>query len=81
MRPVYRRDHRPGNVVAIVSLVIAFLTGMIAFALDIGYIALARTEIQRGADSAALAGTSLLARTAGRWTPPPSGPRSAGTSN
>jgi Flp pilus assembly protein TadG len=42
------------------ALLMVFLMAMVAFAVDIGYIVLVRTQLQNAADSAALAGTSQL---------------------
>jgi len=46
---------RRGAIVVLAALLMVFMLGMIAFALDIGYIGLARTQLQLAADSAALA--------------------------
>jgi Flp pilus assembly protein TadG len=43
-----------------VALLMVFLLGMVAFAVDIGYIAVVQKELQNAADAAALAGTSQI---------------------
>src|SRR5262245_60828045 len=43
------------------AFLLVFMLGMIAFAVDIGYIVLVHQEVQNAADSAALAGASKLA--------------------
>jgi Flp pilus assembly protein TadG len=51
---------RTGAVVPLVALLMVFLMGMIAFAVDLGYIAVTQKEMQNAADAAAMAGTSQL---------------------
>jgi Flp pilus assembly protein TadG len=51
---------RTGAVVPLVAVMIVFLLGMIAFGVDLGYIAVTQKEVQNAADSAAMAGTSQL---------------------
>jgi hypothetical protein len=46
---------RRGAVVVLSALLMILLLGMVAFALDLGYLALAEAEIQRTADAAAMA--------------------------
>ena len=53
---------RTGAVAVMVAILIVVLLGCAAFAVDIGHLYVARTELQRAADSAALAGASGLAR-------------------
>jgi Flp pilus assembly protein TadG len=50
------RSRRPGNVLALFAILLTGLVGMVAFALDTGYIALTKTKMQRTADAGALAG-------------------------
>ncbi|MBA4018997.1 MAG: hypothetical protein C0483_17650 [Pirellula sp.] len=60
---VRRRRSRPqrrGIIIVLTAILLVFLLGMIAFAVDIGYIANAKTEIQRATDSAAYAGAGAL---------------------
>jgi Flp pilus assembly protein TadG len=51
---------RAGAVVPLVALMMVFLLGMVAFAVDLGYIAVVQKEMQNAADAAAMAGTSQL---------------------
>src|SRR3954464_340982 len=55
------RRERRGAVVVFAAVLIVVLLAMIAFALDMGYIVLVRTQLQTAADSAALAGASVVA--------------------
>jgi hypothetical protein len=55
------RSHRPGNVIPIVAILAVFLVGMVAFAIDTGYVAGTRTQLQRATDAGALAGCEKLA--------------------
>src|SRR5687767_3988675 len=56
-----RKNRRPGSaVISLAAVLMVVMLGMIAFAVDIGYIAVARAELQNGADAAALAGASRL---------------------
>jgi Flp pilus assembly protein TadG len=56
----HRVAPRAGAVVPLVAILIIFLFAMIAFAIDLGYIAVVNKELQNAADSAALAGGSQL---------------------
>jgi hypothetical protein len=60
-RPRDRRSARRGTVAVLTAILMVFLLGMVAFAVDIGYIAVAKSEAQSAADSAALAGMDKLA--------------------
>lgn len=51
---------RQANVSILMALMLVTILGCVAFAVDIGYIALSRTELQSAADSAALAGAAKL---------------------
>ena len=51
---------RQGIIVVFAAVLMVLMIGMLAFSLDIGYIAVARTEIQRSVDSAAIAGAGRL---------------------
>jgi len=53
------RDQR-GVTAVVVAIVIAVLMGIVALAVDIGYVAATKNELQNAADSAALAGAGLL---------------------
>jgi hypothetical protein len=50
-----RRPKRRGVVVVLVGILLVTLLGMVAFALDYGYLLKVRTDLQRAADAAALA--------------------------
>lgn len=51
---------RRGAIAPLAAILMVFLLGMVAFALDIGHILVARTQAQSAADAAALAGASKL---------------------
>ena len=51
---------RPGNIAVLSVTLLAIMMGMVAFAVDLGYIAFARTELQRTADAVALAAAAKL---------------------
>ncbi|MGC3968224.1 MAG: VWA domain-containing protein [Pirellulales bacterium] len=53
-------SQRRGIIIVLTAILLVFMLGMIAFAVDVGYIANARTEIQRATDSAAYAGAGAL---------------------
>ena len=55
-----RRTPRRGIIIVLTAVLMVFMLGMIAFAVDVGYIANARTEIQRAADASAYAGAGAL---------------------
>jgi len=55
-----RRRSRRGAVVVLAAVLLVVMVGMIAFAVDVGFITVARTELQGAADAAALAGVSKL---------------------
>jgi len=50
-----RRDERRGNVVVLTAFMIVAMCAFLAFAIDYGYLLTARTELQRAADTAAMA--------------------------
>ncbi len=54
-RPI-TRVRRPGKILILFAVMLTGLSGLVAFAIDTGYIALAKTKLQRTADAAALAG-------------------------
>ena len=47
--------HRRGAIAVLAALMLVLLLGMIAFAIDVGYISMVSTQLQAAADSAALA--------------------------
>ena len=51
---------RRGNIVVLTTLMLVVLLAMVAFAIDMGYIVHARTELQRTADACALAAAARL---------------------
>ncbi len=70
IRPVRRvppRD-RGGIIIVLTAVLLVFLLGMIAFAVDLGFIANVRTELQNAADSAAYAGAGALVTGTGTAT-------------
>jgi len=54
------RRSRRGAVVVLMAVLLTVLLGMIAFAVDVGYMLTARTELQCAADAAALAGVGAM---------------------
>jgi Flp pilus assembly protein TadG len=54
-----RRDRR-GVLLLMTALLLVAMVGLLAFAIDIGYLQVARTQLQQSADAAALAATSEL---------------------
>src|SRR5688572_20912759 len=54
-----RRDRR-GKIIVMTAFLMTMLMAMIAFGVDVGYIAVARTEMQICTDAAALAGAGEL---------------------
>lgn len=51
-----RRESRAGAITVLSAIMMASLFAMLAFSIDVAYLCLAREELQRTADSAALAG-------------------------
>jgi len=60
MKSRRRRNERKGNIAVLTGFMLVGLFGMVAFAVDLGYLHVARTELQRSADAAALAGALEL---------------------
>ena len=56
----HRRRSRRGSVLMLGALFMVVLVGMLAFAIDLGYVATVKNELQRTADAAALAGAYEL---------------------
>ena len=54
------RNGRSGNVLILTLLMLTTVVAITAFAIDLGYLCTARTELQRSADSAAIAATWRL---------------------
>ncbi len=57
------RGSRRGVIAVLSAVLLVVLLGMVAFAVDVGYLSLARTQLQTAADSAALAAASLTNHT------------------
>ena len=55
-----RKQLRRGNIVVLTAVLLVVIIACIAFAVDIGYICLVRTQSQNAADAAAMAGTGRL---------------------
>lgn len=55
-----RRKRRQGNIAVLTAFMLVGMFGLVAFAVDLGYLHVARTELQRSADAAALAGVQEL---------------------
>jgi Flp pilus assembly protein TadG len=55
-----KRPRRRGAVVVLAAVIMSVMVGMLAFAVDIGYIELSRTQLQAAADSSALAGAASV---------------------
>src|SRR6478672_12458130 len=69
VQPALRRSRRPAAVVPIVAVLAVFLVGMVAFAIDTGYVACTRTQLQAATDAGALAGCEKLAVWSGEAIP------------
>jgi Flp pilus assembly protein TadG len=54
------RNRRRGVIVVLTATLLIVLLAMIAFAVDVGFLNLARTQLQAAADAAALAGAAAL---------------------
>ncbi len=55
-----RKSRRGGNIVVLFAFFLVVLVAMIAFAVDIGYVVLGRTQMQCAVDAGALAGAGAL---------------------
>jgi hypothetical protein len=77
-QPYFRRNHpESGQTILLVALAIVSLLGMAALAIDVVTLYVARTEIQRAADAAALAGAKAVADSG--YTTLPAGDPNFGT--
>jgi len=54
------QNERSGVIIVLTAVLLVFLLGVIAFAVDLGFIANTRTELQTAADAAAYAGAGAL---------------------
>lgn len=67
-RPIHRPLHsrrRKGNILVLSALLMVLMMAMCAFAVDLGYLCIARSELQRSADAAAGAACWDLVNTSG----------------
>jgi hypothetical protein len=55
-RPRSLREKRTGNIIVLTAFMLVGLMAMLAFSVDLGYVCVARQQLQRSADAAALAG-------------------------
>jgi len=62
-----RQHQRRGAIAVLAALLMTFLIGMVAFAIDYGYLVKVRTDLQRAADAAALAAVQDLVPAANGW--------------
>jgi Flp pilus assembly protein TadG len=60
MKRASANEKRSGAIAPLAAVLMIFLVGMVAFAVDIGWIVLSKTNLQNAADSAALAGVDPL---------------------
>src|SRR5690348_12139489 len=65
------RSLRRGNVVVLTAFLMIALLAMVAFAVDLGYVFVARAELQRSADAAAIAAAWELVNASAKSTPSP----------
>src|ERR1022692_4254939 len=65
MRRQQKRSIRRGAIVPLVAISLVAVLGLVALAIDIGMVAVARTQAQNAADSAAMAGTRMFNQQAG----------------
>src|SRR5260370_42518864 len=61
---------RRGAIIPLFAILLIPLVGMLAFSIDIGYIALVKTDLQTAADAAALAGAEKLQELYVQYTSP-----------
>jgi Flp pilus assembly protein TadG len=66
MRYQSRKSIRKGAVLPLVAICMIALMGMLALAIDIGMVAVARTQAQNAADSAAMAGARTITGNTGQ---------------
>src|SRR5919109_658916 len=59
-RLLHNPARRKGAIVPLFAILLVPLMGMLAFSIDIGYIALVATDLQTAADAAVLAGAEKL---------------------
>jgi Flp pilus assembly protein TadG len=66
----HKKNRRPGATVPLFAILLVPLLGMLAFSIDLGWIALVMTELQTAADAAALAGAEKLQQLYVQYTLP-----------
>jgi hypothetical protein len=59
-RRLARRGNRRAAILVLSAFLIVVMLGMLALALDVGYMVLVRTQLQVAADAAAMAGAALM---------------------
>lgn len=57
----HHATRRPGNMIPLTCVLLVVILGMVAFAVDVSWMALTKSELQNAADSAAMAGANKLA--------------------
>ncbi len=55
-----RTGRRKGAIIPLTAMLMTFLVGLMAFAIDLGYVASVQGQLQNAADAAALAGAEQL---------------------
>ena len=55
-----RNEKRRGAIIPLAALLAVFLLGLVGFAVDVGWMAVSKSELQNAADAAALAGAGPL---------------------
>ena len=58
--PRHNPRSRRGNILVLSAFLMILMMAMVAFSVDVGYMALTKTEIQTATDAAALAGAGEL---------------------
>ena len=56
------KNKRPAAIVPLTALMLVFMIGRVAFAVDTSWIVMTQSELQNSADSAALAGAQQLVK-------------------
>src|SRR5262249_7894980 len=70
MRTLHNENRRRGTIVPLFAILLIPLLAMLAFCIDVGYIALVATDLQTTADAAALAGAEKLQQLYVQYTTP-----------
>ena len=61
LRHGFRRQNRSGAIIVLTAILLVVLFAMLALSLDVGYVAVVHTELDRAVDAGALAGAAMLA--------------------